>query len=352
MRTTIKHIATRLGLSVNTVSKALSGRPQVSEKTRELIIKTAAEMNYVPNISARALARKKISIAAVYPLEPGEFYFYLAEGIKKTAPALADLKCAVVEYPYSSIESPDDLRAILIKVLNDKVDGLVITCCHRFNLYRNELASIAAAGIPILYNTIFGEDMPGVIGGIRTNTIVAGRIAAEFLGMTIHKAEKRKVALLVGEKNLLVHRECIEGFCVDAPRYNLDVVDVCETYGEDELAYQLTERLLRLYPDLGGIYVTSHNSTRVCDRLEEQDRENKIHVIEHDLYPRLNDRLRSGLLSATIFQNQYEFGRESVLMMADYLEGTRNKDGCLKLVTPQVVYSCMVDTFPYYDKPI
>nr|PZN37090.1 MAG: hypothetical protein DIU70_13305 [Bacillota bacterium] len=45
-RVTLRDIAARLGISPFTVSKALSGKPGMSEETRELIIRTAQEMGY------------------------------------------------------------------------------------------------------------------------------------------------------------------------------------------------------------------------------------------------------------------------------------------------------------------
>jgi len=352
VRTTIKDIAKQLGVSANTISKALNGKPQVSEKMRRLIVETAEKMEYSPNKSARALVRKEIRIAAVYPLEPHEFYRYVAEGVRAAAHELSDYKCVVLEYAYPSIETPEALRRILTSLPDENIDALVLTCCHRFETYRQELATIADAGIPIMYNTIFGEDLKGVIGGVRTNTTLAGRIAAEFLGMTIRRESSRKVALLVGERNLLVHKECIDGFVAEAPGFGLDVVEIYETYGERRLAQELTERLFRLHPDLAGIYVTSHNATGVCDYLEQHREHQGILVIGHDLYPALNEKLRARSLSSTLFQNQFEHGRESIRMMADYLVGHRKRQDCLKLITPQVVFGSMIGSFPYYDMPL
>ena len=46
MKCTIQNIADHLGLSRNTVSKALKNSPEVSENTRNLVIKTASELGY------------------------------------------------------------------------------------------------------------------------------------------------------------------------------------------------------------------------------------------------------------------------------------------------------------------
>jgi len=54
-RATLKDIAATLGLSVNTVSRALAGKDAVSESTRALIQAEADRLGYVPNAMARSL---------------------------------------------------------------------------------------------------------------------------------------------------------------------------------------------------------------------------------------------------------------------------------------------------------
>ena len=62
---TIKSIANRLGISFSTVSKALNGDPNVSEKTRELVAKTAQEMHYTRNVFAQSLRQKGSKTVAI-----------------------------------------------------------------------------------------------------------------------------------------------------------------------------------------------------------------------------------------------------------------------------------------------
>lgn len=56
---TLRDLAKKLGLSVAAVSQGLRGTGNISAKTRELIRKTAAEMNYHPNTYAAALSTRK-----------------------------------------------------------------------------------------------------------------------------------------------------------------------------------------------------------------------------------------------------------------------------------------------------
>ena len=54
-----KEIAKKCNVSVASVSKALNGYSDISEETRKMILKTASEMGYLPNSSARTLKTKR-----------------------------------------------------------------------------------------------------------------------------------------------------------------------------------------------------------------------------------------------------------------------------------------------------
>ena len=59
MTVTIRDLAEHVGLSMSAVSKALNGYSDVSESTRRAVIKAAQELNYTPNVHARALKSKR-----------------------------------------------------------------------------------------------------------------------------------------------------------------------------------------------------------------------------------------------------------------------------------------------------
>ena len=59
MAITLKDIASKVGKSVPTVSRALANFDDISPKTREYVQSVAKEMGYVPNNSARKLQSQK-----------------------------------------------------------------------------------------------------------------------------------------------------------------------------------------------------------------------------------------------------------------------------------------------------
>ena len=68
----LKDISVRCGVSIATVSKALNGHKDVSEATRERLMKAAKEMGYFPNSQARALkTNRTYNLGVMYLDEAG-----------------------------------------------------------------------------------------------------------------------------------------------------------------------------------------------------------------------------------------------------------------------------------------
>lgn len=354
-RVTIKDIAAEVGVSAITVSKALNGMPQVSDIMRAKIIETARAMDYKPNISARYLAKKELTIAFVYPEEPHEFYSFLKNGVKKAEEELADYKCGVEYYPYKrtlAADSADEVRESLERVLKRGADGVMLIGDYDYGAYTAVLKEITGAGIPVFYNTITGERLPGVIGEISLNARLDGMIAADFHGISktmLGAGKPFKTAILAGTDKVSAHIDCINGYIEGAKRYGIEVVGVYGTEENPEIAYSLTGDIIKRYPDIRGMYISSYNSVGVCRWLKEHDMRDRVVTIGHDLYPELNVMIEDGFLKATLFQDQFEYGRRGLKTLFEYISGARTIDKCTKQMTPTLVTSSMLPFFPKYS---
>jgi LacI family transcriptional regulator len=58
----MKDIAQDLGVSMVTVSKALRNHPDLSKGTRERVLRRMEELNYRPNLAARALVTGRTNL--------------------------------------------------------------------------------------------------------------------------------------------------------------------------------------------------------------------------------------------------------------------------------------------------
>ena len=84
MRTTIKDIAAKTGLSVTTVSLVLNNKPsKISQETRELVLKTARELCYRPNQLAVGLIKKRTkTLGLILSDIRNSFFSSLAKGVE------------------------------------------------------------------------------------------------------------------------------------------------------------------------------------------------------------------------------------------------------------------------------
>ena len=81
---TIKDVAKLAGVSVSTVSRALSGRTFVEEETKQKVLKAVKELNYKPNVIAKGLREGRFCIIALLvPDINSLFYPALMKSVEK-----------------------------------------------------------------------------------------------------------------------------------------------------------------------------------------------------------------------------------------------------------------------------
>jgi LacI family transcriptional regulator len=84
MNVTMKDIAEELGISIGTVSKVLRDHPDISEETRERVRQRMRELDYRPNLTARALVTgRTYTVGLVVPDLVHPFFGEIAAGLSK-----------------------------------------------------------------------------------------------------------------------------------------------------------------------------------------------------------------------------------------------------------------------------
>ena len=73
----IREFAREIGVSPTTVSRSLSGRGRVGEKTRAMILARMAELDYVPHLPAQRLATRRSYMVALHFDAPTDAFFDL-----------------------------------------------------------------------------------------------------------------------------------------------------------------------------------------------------------------------------------------------------------------------------------
>ena len=126
----MKDIAKQCNVSVASVSKALNGYSDISEETRQLILKTASEMGYLPNSSARALkTRRSYNLGVLFVDEAmsgltHDYFNHVLESFKRTAESRGyDITLPAETSPVQHLSYYEHCRY-------RGVDGVVIACIN------------------------------------------------------------------------------------------------------------------------------------------------------------------------------------------------------------------------------
>ncbi len=131
MTVTIKDVAKKVGRSITTVSRALNDYDDVSEETRKLIKKVAAEMGYQPSRYAQQLRQKRTDTLGFImptfgPRFSDPFFSEFLAGVGNTA-AKNGFDLLVATRPPGT----DELETYLTNIRTRRVDGFIIVRTRR-----------------------------------------------------------------------------------------------------------------------------------------------------------------------------------------------------------------------------
>ncbi|RKX54928.1 MAG: LacI family transcriptional regulator [Thermotoga sp.] len=189
MKPSLKMIAQALGVHPSTVSRALSGKPGVSEELRSRIIKLAQEMGYFPDSRARSLRQGQTKIIGIVIPDMGNpFFSYAFSAMERVLfPLGYSLFLCVTE------ENNEKERVLLEKLISYKVDGILAAPVDRVKntkLYRE----VQKRGIPVVFfdRRLVTLDTPYVVidnrGAVTTLIDYLWKKGHRTLGVvTLHK---------------------------------------------------------------------------------------------------------------------------------------------------------------------
>ncbi len=120
----LKEFAQHIGLSPTTVSRALSGYPEVSEATRIRVAEEAAKLGYRPNINAVRLATGRAGAIGVVMSRAGEYQF--SEFMSGMAERLSAEDVDILITPMAEQDSRDELQLYRRLAESRRVDAVVI----------------------------------------------------------------------------------------------------------------------------------------------------------------------------------------------------------------------------------
>ncbi|QFG00482.1 LacI family transcriptional regulator [Psychrobacillus glaciei] len=249
--TTIKDIARAAGVSITTVSRGLNGYSDVSEKTREKIVRIAKELNYSPNTLARSLVMNK-----------SKTFGLLVSGLNQssakdniTFDMLAGINKFVGECGYDiillSTDSTKQREKTYTQLCRERrVDGVIIQGIRTDDPYLRE---VVESDIPCVL-----IDIPltsPTVGYVTTDNIFGAKKAVKHLIQMGHK----KIGFINGHDFAFVSQQRLTGYEEALKEANIAIKTEWIGNGEfsEEVAEKVALKLLEAHQEITAIFCAS-----------------------------------------------------------------------------------------------
>ncbi|WP_207534396.1 LacI family DNA-binding transcriptional regulator [Desertivirga arenae] len=205
---TIYDIARHLNISKSTVSRALTGHPNINSETRRSVLDLAEKMDYQRNtLSISLIKNKTYTIGVLVPEFSTSFYPQVVAEVQRVA---AEAGYNIVISLSNDCYETEVANAAML--LSRKVDGLLVSLSNQTQNF-DHLKKFQRRGIPVvLLNSVCNELlMPRVM----VNDYDASFKAVEYL----IRSGKQRISHLAGPGTSAVNQRRLSGY-LDALKKN------------------------------------------------------------------------------------------------------------------------------------
>jgi len=146
-KVTMRDVSRATGLSMFTVSKALSGGAYVSQESRDMILQAARELGYVPNRAAQELRRSsRDSVAVITAHASNSYYLNLMPGIQQTLQP-SNWTVVVGDVAVNGVYDPQLEDRMIKRLIESRMAGVIST----LTLSPDNLRLLESWDIPVVF---------------------------------------------------------------------------------------------------------------------------------------------------------------------------------------------------------
>jgi len=311
---TLKMVAERAGVSVNTASRAINNKPDISKETKKRILQIAKELGYIRNAAAVALRTKKTgTIGAVIADNRNPFYAEVLNGIEEAAREKNyHIILANTQRDYQKEEEVINL------LLAKRVDGLLITPVQDRD---DDIKNLIDANIPFV---VVGRDFENIeVDAVYNDEVKGGFLATEYLIKKGHK----KIASINGFLHKSPAKGRLEGYKKALKKYGIPFDDALVTVGDIDVkdGYERTKQLLEKGLNFTAIF--AYNDMMAFGAMQAI-KEKGLRIPEDIGLVGYDDIPFASLISpplTTIRLKKQDLGVESVKLLLSRINGNRKK---------------------------
>lgn len=249
-RPTLEEVAARAGVGRGTVSRVINGSPRVSDATRAAVQAAVAELGYVPNTAARALAANRTDAIALVVPEPETRFFaepYFSDMLRGVGAELTDTEMQLLLI----FAGGDRERRRLAQYLAaHRVDGVLLVSVHADDPLPDLVAQL---------------EIPAVISGPRSAAEALTSVDSDNYGGARSAVEhllsrgRRRIAHITGHMDVYGAQRRVDGYRDALGDAGLGVDEILLEQGDftEEGGRRAMTRLLERAPGLDAVFAGS-----------------------------------------------------------------------------------------------
>ncbi len=313
-RVTAQDVATQVGVSVMTVSRAMNNRGNVDAATRKKVLDAARKLGYTPDHVAQSLVLKKThTIGVVVPEITHSFFPEAIRGIEEVT-YRSGYHLILTHSAEDAVRERDALRTLESK----RVDGILISTAQTVtddSVYREAIAR----GIPVVF---FDRVVPG-IGAACVS--IDDQESARMLTNHLIGHGYRRIAHLSGPSRVSIGRARLEGFRNAMEDHQLDVPSefVVHAGFHETGGYKAMRILLALPAERRPRAVVAVNDPAAFGAIMAI-LEAGLRIPDDIAIGGFSDDIRAPLMPVpltTVRQPAYEVGQQAAQALVDIIEG-------------------------------
>jgi ribose transport system substrate-binding protein len=246
-----------------------------------------------------------------------DFWFLARKGTEKADRELSDVS---VEFRITPNGTAAEQKRIVDDLVAEGIDGIAISPVDPTiqTPFINETAK---------QTLVFTQDSDAPQSD-RTAFLGADNVAAgRQAGALIKEAlpDGGKIMVFVGNRDARNAQERFQGIQEALRGSSVEVIDVRTDGADRERAKSNVADTLVRFPDIKGLVgLWSYNGPAILEAVTEAGKLNEVKIISFDDLDETLAGVKAGTIFATVVQQPFEFGYQTIKMMAQVLRGNRS----------------------------
>jgi len=246
-----------------------------------------------------------------------DFWTIARKGTEKAAKEIPGIE---VEFRITSDGTAAGQQSIVDDLLAKGINGIAISPVDPAN--QSPMLNKAAAQAVVVTQD---SDAPSSnrLCYIGTDNVEAGRQAGRLVKEAIPQGGK--IMVFVGTRDAQNARERFQGLQEVLTGSNIQILDVRTDSTDRVRAKSNAADTLVNVPDIAGLVgLWSYNGPAIVSAVKEANKVDKVKIIAFDEEDETLRGIKDGAIYATVVQQPFEFGYQSIALMEKYLNGDKS----------------------------